>query len=304
MASLVRYFTAGAASLLMVLLLALGGVAISNSGLSTEGLRAQLNPPVPVATPIAKVITIATQAIQSTNTPQPVGINQAATPQTPSDALDARSAVRAAGPAVVTIRNTYSTGGTRRRQGGTFTASGSGVILNEQGYILTNNHVIENQASLRITFLDGTTASAKVIGTRPSADLAVIKVEGAVPAVAQFGDSGALEPGQPVIAIGSALGDFRNSVTVGVVSALHRDLDSAGSTPLKDMIQTDAAINEGNSGGPLLTPDGRVIGINTAVVRTGGMSSNSDVVEGLGFAIPGNSALDIANELIKSGPKP
>ena len=303
MSTVAKYMTTAAASILVVMLVALGGLAASNSLLSAQGLQGTATPPVAVATP---VVTIQAQPVQAIATQPPAGSGSTggATPQATSEALDARSAARAAGPAVVTIRNTYTAGNGRRRQGGTLTAIGSGVVLNEQGYILTNNHVIENQTTLEVTFSDGRTAEAKVVGTRPASDLAVIKVDTAVPAVARFGDSDALEPGQPVIAIGSALGDFRNSVTVGVVSALHRDLDSAGSTPLKDLIQTDAAINEGNSGGPLLTPDGLVVGINTAVVRSGGPTSNGDVVEGLGFAIPGNAARDIADQLIKAGSTP
>jgi 2-alkenal reductase len=298
-----RYLRVTSACLLIAILLALGGLAVGNSLLSAQGLQGTVSQPVPVATPVA-TITIKAQPVQAVATQPVLGSKDGATGQATTETLDARSAARAAGPAVVTIRNTFAAGNGRRRQGGTLTAIGSGVVLNEQGYILTNNHVIQNQTTLEVTFSDGSTAPAKVVGTRPASDLAVIKVEGGVPAIASFGDSDALEPGQPVIAIGSALGDFRNSVTVGVVSALHRDLDSAGSTPLKDLIQTDAAINEGNSGGPLLTPDGLVIGINTAVVRSGGTTSNGDVVEGLGFAIPGNAARIIADQLIKANPTP
>jgi 2-alkenal reductase len=121
-------------------------------------------------------------------------------------------------------------------------------------------------------------------------------VDGDVPAVASLGDSDALEPGQPVVAIGSALGDFRNTVTAGVVSALHRDLD--GGT-VRDLIQTDAAINHGNSGGPLIDMSGKVIGINVAVVRGGGFTG--DVAEGLGFAIPSNTVKQVADQLINKG---
>ena len=147
-------------------------------------------------------------------------------------------------------------------------ALGSGVIIDNQGRIITNNHVVENQQSLEVIFADGTRAPATLVGTDAFSDLAVIKVEGKVPAVAQLGDSDKLEAGQPVVAIGSALGDFRNTVTAGVVSALHRDLvgDGVNST-VRDLIQTDAAINHGNSGGPLIDTSGHVIGINTAVVR-------------------------------------
>ena len=305
MATLARFITISAATMLVAVLVALGGLAVNGSLLSAQGLQREASLPVSVATAI---VTIVDQPIKhsrySDASSTQGGSTGQTTPQATTEVLDARSAVRVAGPAVVTIRNTFSGGNGRRRQGVSQTAIGSGVVISEQGYILTNNHVVQNQTALEVTFLDGTTAAAKVVGTRPALDLAVIKVDITVPAVARFGDSDALEPGQPVIAIGSALGDFRNSVTVGVVSALHRDLGSAGSTPLNDLIQTDAAINEGNSGGPLLTPDGLVVGINTAVVRSGGPTSNGEVAEGLGFAIPGNAARDIADQLIKAGPTP
>jgi 2-alkenal reductase len=175
-------------------------------------------------------------------------------------------------------------------------ALGSGVIVDNLGYIVTNNHVVENQQSLEVIFADGTRATARLIGTDSFSDLAVIKVDGKVPAVAQLGNSDDLEPGQPVVAIGSALGDFRNTVTAGVVSALHRDIDNGVG---RDLIQTDAAINHGNSGGPLIDMSGKVIGINVAVVRGGGFTG--DVAEGLGFAIPSNSVKQVSDQLIKKG---
>lgn len=207
--------------------------------------------------------------------------------------IDARTAVRKTGPAVVTVINQMATG---RAVG---TASGSGVIIDREGRIVTNYHVIANQRSLEVVFSDGQKATAQLVGIDPFADLAVIKVDVAVPAVAEFGDSDVLEPGQPVVAIGSALGDFANTVTAGVVSALHRDLEDAGSTALQNLIQTDAAINQGNSGGPLLDITGKVIGINVAVVR--GDATGGDVAEGLGFAIPSNTVKDVVAQLIAEG---
>jgi 2-alkenal reductase len=122
----------------------------------------------------------------------------------------------------------------------------------------------------------------------------VIKVDGNVPAAASFGDSSKLELGQEVIAIGSALGDFRNTVTTGVISGQNRRVDK-----LDGLLQTDAAINHGNSGGPLLNLAGEIIGINTAVVRQGDLTG--DVAEGLGFAVPSNTAKTVADQLIKNG---
>jgi 2-alkenal reductase len=141
-----------------------------------------------------------------------------------------------------------------------------------------------------------------LIGSDPYADTAVIKVDVAVPAVAGFGDSSALQPGETVIAIGSALGDFKNTVTVGVVSATGRNLDSGNGYSLEGLIQTDAAINPGNSGGPLVNVLGQVVGINTAIVRNDNSSGN--VAEGLGFAIPANTTKSVADQIIQKGYMP
>lgn len=175
-------------------------------------------------------------------------------------------------------------------------ASGSGVIISKDGYSVTNNHVIENQQSLDVIFADGSRHSATLVGADPLTDVAVIKVADAVPSVASFGNSDALQPGETAIAIGSPLGDFKNSVTTGVVSALNRSV--AGDAPI-GLIQTDAAINPGNSGGPLVDLQGQVIGLNTLVVRNAG--STGTEAQGLGFAIPSNSVKQVADQLISHG---
>jgi S1-C subfamily serine protease len=159
--------------------------------------------------------------------------------------------------------------------------------------------VVEGQRSLEVIFSDGQKAPATLVGTDPFTDLAVVKVDVKVPDVAEYGDSDSLEPGQPVVAIGSALGDFQNTVTAGVISALHRDIDDSGSVALQNLIQTDAAINHGNSGGPLLDVSGKVVGINVAVVRGSGFTG--DTAEGLGFAIPSNTAREISSQIIDDG---
>ena len=287
---MLEHIRAGLAAVLVIMVMAMTGVAIANPDLVEVGVQAQLaaiSGGTVEAQP-ASVVTTSTQATNQTEAAQ-VGV------------IDARTAVEEAGPAVVTIVNTQSVNNTGRRFFGptTATAIGSGVIISNDGYIVTNNHVIENQQSLEVIFSDGTKAAATLVGTDSFSDLAVIKVDAEVPAVAEFGDSDALEPGQAVVAIGSALGDFRNTVTAGVVSALHRDLEDSGSVALQDLIQTDAAINEGNSGGPLLDLEGNVIGINVAVVRGAGMGAS--VAEGLGFAIPGNTARQVADQLIANG---
>jgi 2-alkenal reductase len=202
-------------------------------------------------------------------------------------------AVKKAQPAVVTVINQMQPQRRLRGLGSAVEASGSGVIIDSKGYIVTNNHVIANSQSLQVIYSDGTKVDATLVGTDPVVDIAVLKVNGQVPAVAQFGDSGALQPGQVAIAIGSPLGDFRGTVTVGVVSALNRTVDTE-----TGLIQTDAAINNGNSGGPLIDSLGQVIGINQLVVRSSG---SGNVAEGLGFAIPSNLVRDIANQLIATG---
>lgn len=206
------------------------------------------------------------------------------------DSDTAVEAVQLVGPAVVTVLNYAGQG-----QMG----SGSGVIVSEEGYILTNNHVVEGSNSLAVVFADNSRQEAELIGTDPLNDIAVIQVSGGVPAVATVGDSAALQPGETVLAIGSPLGNFRNSVTAGVVSALNRSVG-----PMEGLIQTDAAINSGNSGGPLINLAGEVVGINTLVVRgdNGGLSfGGAAPVEGLGFSVPSSIFRNVAEQLIANG---
>ena len=169
---------------------------------------------------------------------------------------------------------------------------GSGFIVTKDGYIVTNNHVVENATKVAVTLSSGKKTTAKVIGTDPKTDLAVIKIEGDNYPFISFGDSDALEVGEWAIAIGNPFG-LQESVTVGVVSAKGRnELNIAA---IEDFIQTDAAINPGNSGGPLLNVDSEVIGVNTAIV------SGSGGYMGIGFAIPSNMAKQIMSQLIKEG---
>lgn len=179
------------------------------------------------------------------------------------------------------------------------TVSGSGFIITQDGYIVTNNHVVEDAQQLYVILSDGTELPANIISTDIYADLAVVKVEGQMPGVAVLGDSENLKPGESVIAIGSPLGDFRNSVTVGVISATGRMLNTGRGYEMENLIQTDAAINSGNSGGPLVNLAGEVVGVNTLVVRGDGQSSA--IAEGLGFAIPSNTARLISEQIIQKG---
>jgi 2-alkenal reductase len=205
--------------------------------------------------------------------------------------------VQSVGPAVVTVVNQL---GSNDPSGAGGEALGSGVIIDTAGHIITNDHVVEGQQSITVIYADGKKVNnVQVVGTDTLSDLAVLKVDGSVPATATLGDSNAIMPGETVVAIGSALGDFRNTVTVGVISGVHRNLVGTD-TSMEDMIQTDAAINHGNSGGPLINLDGQVIGINTAILRTTD-PSNPDVAEGLGFAIPSNTVKSISAQLISKG---
>jgi 2-alkenal reductase len=171
--------------------------------------------------------------------------------------------------------------------------SGSGVFISSDGYVVTNNHVVEGAAELAVIYAQGGRASAKLVGTAPDFDLAVLKVEGLVPGVAVWGDSSELPLGAHVLAIGSALGEYQNTVTSGVLSGFNRELGG-----LRGLLQTDAAINSGNSGGPLINLAGQIVGINTAVVRGDAFSAGA---EGLGFAIPSNVAEKVVRRLIESG---
>lgn len=206
--------------------------------------------------------------------------------------------VQQVGPAVVTVVGMVQVQTLPFRGTTPSEVSGSGVFISEEGYILTSNHVVEDATELWVILADGTRQEASLVGTDRYADLAVLKTEGPAPAVAVLGNSDALDPGETVIAIGSPLGEFTNSVTVGVVSATGRSIDTGLGYQIEDLIQTDAAINQGNSGGPLVNLAGEVIGINTLVVRSSGSGT---VAEGLGFAIASNSIAAVAEQIIQTG---
>jgi 2-alkenal reductase len=207
-------------------------------------------------------------------------------------------AVQKVGPAVVTVVGTIPGQSSFFGSTGDQTVSGSGVFISDQGYILTNNHVVEGTKSVNIVLSNGSQEKATIVGTDQYNDIAVLKTDGIVPAVAVLGNSDVLKPGESVIAIGSPLGDFKNTVTVGVVSATGRSIDTGQGYQIEGLLQTDAAINPGNSGGPLVDLAGEVIGINTLIVRGTG---NGAVAEGLGFAIPVNTAQAVATQIIQKG---
>ncbi len=176
----------------------------------------------------------------------------------------------------------------------------SGFFFRDGGYILTNNHVVQGASSITVTTSDAKNFTARVVGTDPDTDLAVIQVSGATAPVADLGDSSTLQVGQDVVAVGSPAG-LEQTVTRGIISALHRNLqdfhpdNAPNTTPLLDVIQTDASINPGNSGGPLVDMSGNVVGVNSAIYSQSGGS------EGLGFSIPINTAKPIADQLVSNG---
>jgi S1-C subfamily serine protease len=216
-----------------------------------------------------------------------------ATPQTASDSalLDAysrtvSSVVDDVGPAVVRVDTREASG--RAARGGV----GSGVIISPDGLVLTNAHVVNGAKEIRLSDTEGRTTESRLLGIDPDTDLALLRADAArTLAFAPLGDSKALRRGQLAIAIGNPLG-FESTVTAGVISALGRSLRSVSGRMIEDVIQTDAALNPGNSGGPLVSSRGEVIGINTAVIMG---------AQGICFAVASNTANHVLSEIIMHG---
>jgi putative serine protease PepD len=180
------------------------------------------------------------------------------------------------------------------------TATGSGFVVRSDGYIVTNDHVVEGASAVKVKIGDGRTLPARVVGTDPSTDLAVLKVDQSGLKPLTLGNSDAAEVGDPVDAIGNPFGLDR-TLTTGVVSALQREISSPNGFSIDNVIQTDAAINPGNSGGPLFNAAGQVIGVNSQI-ETGGSSGGSESGNvGIGFAIPSNTVRTVVDQLIASG---
>jgi len=196
-------------------------------------------------------------------------------------------------PSVVSIETISAGGG----------ATGSGFVIDPNGYLLTNNHVVADAITIKVMLNDGREFAAKILGRDASYDLAVLKIEATGLKALQFGNSDKVQVGDPVIAIGSPLG-LSGTVTQGIISAKDRPVtagDSNSATSFISALQTDAAINPGNSGGPLVDATGAVIGVNSAIASLGSNLGSQSGSIGLGFAIPINQARKTADQLIKNG---
>lgn len=232
---------------------------------------------------------------QNTDSQQQSGVNitQGQSPISGrTEAVDVTDVVDAVRPTVVEITTESVSSGNSLLGQYVSQGAGSGVIMSSDGYIITNNHVVEGARTIAVRTADGSEYEAKLVGTDPSTDLAVIKVEAQNLQAATFGNSNDLKVGSVAIAIGNPLGSLGGTVTTGIISALDREIVIDNET--MTLLQTDAAINPGNSGGGLFDASGNLIGIVNAKQSATG-------IEGLGFAIPISDAVDVLQELIEKG---
>ena len=256
--------------------------------------------PTPPPTPTAVPVTVNLKDVGAVVVASP-----AAGPGAPGQiyvvTFDASKIVERVMPAVVTVINEqqFSQGAFGETQ--VEAGRGTGFIIDGSGNIVTNEHVVSGGTGFQVILSNGEKRDATLVGSDPLSDLAVVRMEGPPPSTVAFGDSDTLRQGQPVLAIGSPLGEFTGTVTSGIVSALNRDFPASagmsGESIYTGLIQHDAPINPGNSGGPLFDLAGRVIGVNTLGIPQSGATP----VQGLFFAIPANRVANIASQLIENG---
>jgi S1-C subfamily serine protease len=270
----------------------LGGIAGGGLILWAVGGQTQTSLEAELPTPVAMPTEPAPLPLP-TASPSPPAPSSTAVPDLSTPSPSIPDVVGQVLPAVVTVVNQNS-GAVPAGWGLDSRMLGSGIVVDRRGYIVTNYHVIKDTGDLTIILSSGEELPARLVAGDEQQDLALIRAETRDLPAATWGDSQSVRPGEWVVAIGSALGDFPNSVTVGVVSGLNRSLEMDNLT-IEGLIQTDAAINKGNSGGPLVNLHGEVIGINTFIIREG---RTSGVAEGMGFAIPSAPARQLTEEWI------
>ena len=273
-------------TLLMILLLTIPAVALAGCTSTAAPTPTPTSEATPTPTATVAAVVVATPVL---SLPAPAAVLP-----------DVASVVEQVLPAVVqilaTVEETNLFGQVVQN-----TVQGSGIMFDESGYVLTNNHVVENTIEIEVALFNHQIVPAEIVGTDPSTDIAVLKIDPELVEdfiIVSLGDTDAMRPGEWVIAIGSPLG-YESSVTVGVVSGTGRSLDLGDDIILNDLVQTDAVINPGNSGGPLLNMRGEVIGINTAIIR--GETSGGQQADGIGFAISMGTAIPVAGQLIEKG---
>ena len=221
----------------------------------------------------------------------PVGTSSSSTTIVTSEEQAIENAVKIVSPAVVQINITSVSQNPFGFSSGTQEGLGSGFIITSDGYILTNNHVVEGATKITVMLKDGREFSGQVVGTDTTSDVAVVKIKGTNLPTVQLGDSSSLTVGQKVIAIGNPYG-LSQTVTTGIISALERNVQASATENLVGVVQTDAAINPGNSGGPLVDLSGRVVGMNTMIYQN---------AQGLGFSVSINTAKKVYDAILKNG---
>jgi S1-C subfamily serine protease len=257
--------------------LALGGAALMNVGGETTTVREVVSSPSS-ASPAFKGGTLSINEIYRQSAPGVVQVTSTAIVETEPDPF---------------FGNPFSPGSQTER------LLGSGFVIDKDGHIITNYHVVRDAQSVEVSFSNRETMRARVVGTDPSTDIAVLKVDARSRALTplKLGDSDAVKVGDSVVAIGNPFG-LERSITAGIVSALQREIQAPNLYAIDHVIQTDAPINHGNSGGPLLNAQGQVIGVNSQI-ETGGTGEQGNV--GIGFAVPIDTVKDVAAQLIENG---